>query len=642
MRPFLFLMLFLPVFFLQAESKKLTLIHSNDLHSHMDGFSPALDYTPLTTSDDKTRGGYARIASLVKTVREKRTHPVLFVDGGDFSMGSLFHLPIRKTGFELNLMKEIGMDITTIGNHEFDFGPAGLADILRSAKKNGPIPLIVNANLRFHPDDKRDDSLQEFFKDGTVQPYQILVRDGIKIGVFGGLGVDAVEVAPNSKPLHIIHPVESARQMVKILREKKVDIIIYLSHGGIWADKEKSEDEITAQEVDGIDVIISGHTSNPLMKPILLNDTIIVHTGAYGANLGIIDLEIENGRVSLQNYELKPVDDTIAGDPMIHQKIGTYVDYINETFLKEYRLSFYEKITQTEFDLVNRDDTESNIGNLVADSIRWSIDKYTGGNIDKKNRVHIGIETNGVIRDNLLRGKKGVLTVSDAFIVMPLGIGRDEKLGYPLVSVYSYASEVKDALEIMTTVAPLKDEGFNLQLSGIQYRYNPHRMMFNRVTDIWIENDAGKYEKIDFSKNNKTLYRVGVNIYNATLLSLVEDFTRGILAIQLRDKNGKPIKDLHTAIVDMDKDKPGIQELKQWFALVEYMKSFADTNGDGLANMPASYQSLQGRIQKKPDNSFSALIANPSGLTIAFVGLGVTLLFFLSFTIRFFVKKMLK
>ena len=88
-----------------GEEKLLTIIHTNDLHSHLLGFSPNIDYTPLTTGDDQTVGGWARIAAVIKSEKAKRTNPTLLLDAGDFLMGSLFHMVAREEAFELRLMK---------------------------------------------------------------------------------------------------------------------------------------------------------------------------------------------------------------------------------------------------------------------------------------------------------------------------------------------------------------------------------------------------------------------------------------------------------------------------------------------------------------------------------------------------------
>jgi len=111
-------MILYPTWLLGGE-KSLTILHTNDLHSHLLGFSPNIDYSPLKTDDDATVGGWSRIAAAIKSEKAKRTNPTLVLDAGDFLMGSLFHMVAREEGLELRVLKEMGYDVITLGNHEF-------------------------------------------------------------------------------------------------------------------------------------------------------------------------------------------------------------------------------------------------------------------------------------------------------------------------------------------------------------------------------------------------------------------------------------------------------------------------------------------------------------------------------------------
>ncbi|MBT4027331.1 metallophosphoesterase, partial [Desulfobacula sp.] len=117
-----------------AAKNEISILHTNDLHSHFLGFSPNKDYTPQTLSDDETIGGYARIATMIKKIKDQSDGPVLVLDGGDFLMGSFFHMLSREKAFELDLMGKMGYDAVTLGNHEFDLKPEGLAQILNTAQ----------------------------------------------------------------------------------------------------------------------------------------------------------------------------------------------------------------------------------------------------------------------------------------------------------------------------------------------------------------------------------------------------------------------------------------------------------------------------------------------------------------------------
>ncbi|MDO9515221.1 MAG: bifunctional UDP-sugar hydrolase/5'-nucleotidase [Syntrophales bacterium] len=572
------------------------MVHSNDLHSHFLGFSPNIDYTPLETGDDATVGGWARIASVIKEVKRSRTSPVLVLDAGDFLMGSLFHMLSREEAFELRLMGAMGYDVITLGNHEFDLKPAGLARILMAAERSGQIPAIVSSNAVFNPESAADDDLEQVFARGVVSPYRIIEKDGIRIGLFGLMGRDAAEVAPFASPVTFEDPAVAARRMVERLRgEEKADIVICLSHSGLADDPDRSEDEILAKEVPGIDIIISGHTHTKTDAR-MVNDTIIVQAWSYGRQVGVMDITWDGGRVSLKGYRLVDINDSIRGDARIAGMIDAFESRVSEAFLAAKGLGFRQIIAHTPFTLEIRED-ECNLGNLIADSIPWYINRHDSDTGDPATRVEVGVVSNGVIRDAIERGRTGDIAVCDAFRAIPLGIGFDDRssMGYPLISFYITPAEIKKALEILTSIYPLKGPDYYLQVSGVKFSYNPHRMIFDRVTAIWLGDDQRGFTPLDYSASNKRLVRVAADIYNATFLKVVGNFTWHVLDIVPKDRDGNPIDDLRSARVDADKQAPGIQELKEYRGVLEYIRSFPDTTGDGMPDIPERYRGKLGR-----------------------------------------------
>ncbi|MBW2558921.1 MAG: bifunctional metallophosphatase/5'-nucleotidase [Deltaproteobacteria bacterium] len=578
-----------------AEGKQITIVHSNDLHSHLLGFSPNIDYTPLEVDDDTTIGGWARIATVISDVKQDRTNPVLVVDAGDFLMGSLFHMLSRQEAFELRLMKAMGYDVVTLGNHEFDLKPAGLARIL-TANQPDQMPSVVFSNAIFSSESKADDELEKVFSEGLVKPYLVLEKGGIRIGFFGIMGKKAAEVAPFASPVKFEDPVSAAKRMVKKLREKeKADIVICLSHSGLSDNPEKSEDEILAREVPGIDIVISGHThtKTDVRK---VNDTIVVQAWCYGRQLGVMDIDSAGGKVSLKGYRLIDIDDSISGDARINDIISGFEDRINEEVLAGEGVEFREIIARTPFRLEIVED-ECNLGNLIADSIRWYINKHDSDPDDPSTRVEVGVISNGVIRDDIEIGRTGDVAVCDVFRAIPLGIGFDDRasMGYPLITFYIYPSEMRKALEILTSVYPLKGGDYYLQASGVKFSYNPNRMIFDRVTKIWLGDEEKGYNLLDYSKSNKRLIRVAADIYNATFLKVVGNFTWHFLDIVPKDRDGNPVDDLRSVRVDADKQAPGIQELKEYAGVLEYVRSFPDITGDGVPDIPEKYRGKLGR-----------------------------------------------
>ncbi|HDS05711.1 MAG TPA: bifunctional metallophosphatase/5'-nucleotidase, partial [Deltaproteobacteria bacterium] len=170
-----FLIFLLAIFFatnlFAAEEKLLTIVHTNDMHSHLQGFSPELDYQPFSVNADKTFGGWPRIATLIKNTKKEKANPVLILDSGDYTIGSLFHMLAREEAFELRLLGAMGYDAVSFGEHEFYLKPEGLARNLISAKLRGKIPEIVFAGAVFNKRSELDDTLETAFSEIPVKDY---------------------------------------------------------------------------------------------------------------------------------------------------------------------------------------------------------------------------------------------------------------------------------------------------------------------------------------------------------------------------------------------------------------------------------------------------------------------------------------
>jgi hypothetical protein len=143
--------------------------------------------------------------------------------------------------------------------------------------------------------------------------------------------------------------------------------------------------------------------------------------------------------------------------------------------------------------------------------------------------------------------------------------------------------------------------------------------MFDRVTDIWTGDEENGYKRLDFSRSNKTLLRVTADIYNATFLKIIGGYTYNILEIIPKDKNGTPIENLSSAVIDGDKTLGGIQELKEWKAPFEYLASLENKNKD-VPELPTKYSKKLGRIISAPSINPVKLVRNGTWLTWAAVG----------------------
>ena len=221
-------------------TQNLVILHTNDIHSYLMGASPEADYTPATVGDDTTTGGMARLSSAIKSARTSAAAsktPVLLLDAGDFMMGTLFETISTKAAAELAMMNALGYDATTIGNHELDWGPDGLAAILQTAVANGKTVPIVASNMVFDPGAPGNDNLQALAKPGVIMTKLVKTVGALKVGIFGLLGKSAALVAPLKAPADVHRHQTASAQMVNELRQvDKVDLVIALSHSGIFSD----------------------------------------------------------------------------------------------------------------------------------------------------------------------------------------------------------------------------------------------------------------------------------------------------------------------------------------------------------------------------------------------------------------------
>jgi 5'-nucleotidase len=263
----------------QLKTKHLTILHTNDVHSHIDPF-------PAGHPKNANMGGVVKRAVLIEKIKQENPN-VLLLDAGDSFQGTPY---FNYYGGELEykLMSKMGYEATTIGNHEFDNGVDGLAAQMPHAKFD-----ILSANYNF----------ENTVMNGFVKPYKIFRKDGIKVGVFG-LGVELAGLVDKKmyKETIYLDPVEISLDTVKKLKhDEKCDLIICLSHLGYAYKVEPSKisDVKLASLTRDIDLIIGGHTHTFLDKPTIHKnldgkDVLVNQVGCYGINLGRIDFYFDS------------------------------------------------------------------------------------------------------------------------------------------------------------------------------------------------------------------------------------------------------------------------------------------------------------------------------------------------------------
>lgn len=584
----------------QESPKKLIILHTNDLHSRLNGYAPEIDYTPETVNDDNTIGGFARMVSLIEAEKKTNGNQVLVLDAGDFLMGTLFHAVEQETGFQLPLMKKAGYDVVSLGNHEFDFGPGTLAAIIDRSLKSGEVPLLTLGNMAFSEKDTADDRLKALMDRGVIKPYQVIEKNGLKIGLFGILGNVAIHDAPLARPVMFTNPEKTARKLATLLREKeKVDLVICLSHSGLGKDDAGNwtgEDVLLAQKVPGIDVIISGHTHTLIDKPLVVNGKPIVQTGAYGAGLGRLELEIDNGKVLRSEASVIPIDDAIAANTAFQQAISGQEKLITQYILKPLGLQYNSVIAETTFPLICNEGKEaenSNLGPLIADAI------YAYVNRNTPEGANITLFPTGMVRDNIVPGATGKQSVADLFRVVSLGSGNDGVPGYPLARVYVTGKELKGIMEVLY-LAPSSSPSNYMYFGGLDAAYNPEKGLLKKITAIQtLDKDKKDYVPVDWSKQNTKLYSLTANTYLLEFIGIIKKLSKGLVKVTLKDANGNPINSINAAIIDADPAVEGVQEIKEWMALLWYLQQQPDSNGNGIRNIPETYRTGSPRLHKE-------------------------------------------
>lgn len=567
-----------------AQDANLVILHTNDIHSKLTGYAPEIEYSPLKINNDKTLGGFARIASIIKAEKQKFGNNILVVDAGDFLMGSFFHMLEPVNGLQLQLMGQAGYDVVSIGNHEFDNGPGDLATIINKSKEKSQIPQLCLSNIEFDDKDPADDELEKLFNDSVIVPYTIIERAGLRIGVFALLGYDATEVALYTDPVKILDPIKTAKKTSKYLKKDKgVDFVVCLSHSGVSPGKSgnwEGEDVKLAKKAKYIDVIISGHTHSVLGEVVWENDIPIVQTGAYGQFVGRLELEIKAGKISFAQYKLIQVNDQILGNRDIHEQIDQQKQLLNDAFLNDLNIKYDEPVVETDFDLVcnEHEPNNSNLGPLLADAIHYYVNKNSDEGTD------IALIATGLIRDNMKKGDTGLQTASDLFRIVSLGLGDDPIPGYPLAKVYLTPVEIKRVVEILLAISPSNTAAY-CYYSGMEVEIDMSKGFMKKVQKIII-ND----KELNLSKKNNELYSLSASIYMLESIGVIKKMTFGIIKVEPKDKNGNIYKDFGSTWIDFDTSKHGTQEGKEWLALLEFAKSFKDTDGNGIPNIPEYYK----------------------------------------------------
>ncbi|MDI9494715.1 MAG: 5'-nucleotidase C-terminal domain-containing protein [Bacillota bacterium] len=430
-----------------AETVKITIIHTNDTHSRLEGSDSVI--------------GFAKIATLIKEAKEANPN-TLVLDAGDTLHGMPI-VNISKGENAIKVLEAAGYNYMTLGNHDFNYGQERLLE-LKDMSKVG----MLSANIV----DENGDYL--------FTPYAIEEVGGVKVGIFGLSTPDTVIVThpKNVEGLTFKDPIEVSKEMVKEL-EDKADVIIALAHLGL-DESSTITSKALAQGVEGIDLIIDGHSHTILEAGQLENDTLIVQTKNYGENLGYVDIEVLNGEVTGISARLLPVADTadVVPDP----DLAAYIESINPKNDPAFQVVVASTDVYLDGVRENVRTKETNLGNLSADAARTA----TGADVAFVNGG--GIREDVPVGD-ITKGKIAAIFPFGNLIVVKKITGQD----------------LKAMLEWSVSDYPAAKGAF-LQVSGLEFSFDPAKEVGSKVVEVKVGG-----EPLDLTKE----YTVAVNDFMA-------------------------------------------------------------------------------------------------------------------------------
>jgi 5'-nucleotidase / UDP-sugar diphosphatase len=422
-RPFLtvcFLLLFTAALVSCATQHEIRILHVNDFH----GFAAA--YKPY--GSDEIQGGLAFLAQRAEELRAEK--PTLFLAAGDMIQGNNWaNLFQGKSSVEV--MNAMNFDAMVVGNHEFDFGQAVLKERIREAK----FP-VLGANVSGL---------------STVKPYIIKDLNGLSVAVIGVVTDDTpVTTHPgNVIGLQFLSPEDMVEKYVRELRGKS-DIIVVLSHMGFSADSE------LAKKVDGIDVIVGGHSHTKVDTPVLIGKTYIVQAFEHSKVLGVLDLSVKNDSVVRVSGRLEPIKPVGKENETVRAIIAKYQQRVDATMNDRVGTSL------TDLDGENVRLKETNLGNFIADGMR------------KTSGADAAIVNGGSIRTSI---RQGQVRVSDVYAVVPFD-------NY-IVAIKMTGQQIRDTLEHGVSAVENKEGRFP-QVSGLVFTYDRLAPKGSRVKEVLI------------------------------------------------------------------------------------------------------------------------------------------------------------
>ena len=451
----------------------LTLMHTNDTHANV--------------------AKAPKLATAVKEIRAENPEALLLSAGDAFS-GTLYFNEFEGQA-DLALMNYIGYDAMTFGNHEFDLGASAEGHKALSEFVKGAQFPFVSSNVDFSKDPLFNGlqlgTVGEKIENGKIYDGIVKVIDGQKVGIFGLTTEETKDISSPGK-ITFSDYIEEAERMVAAFEAEGIHKIIALSHLGYDDNVAYDNDLKLAEEVDGIDIIVGGHTHTQLKEPKLVEKdepTLIVQAGQYSDLLGTLDVEFDYwGTITGYAGELVALKDK-AEDAKAVELVKPFKDKVTELQNQPIGTSAAVKL---EGDRAVVRTQESNLGNLITDGMLAKAKSINPNTV-------IAVTNGGGIRASIDAGE---ITLGEVLTTMPFG----NTLGIMNLK----GSEIKAALEHSVSQAPAESGAF-LHVSGMKFSYDSSKLAGERVVKVEVEGTDGTYTELDLTKN----YFVATNTFTA-------------------------------------------------------------------------------------------------------------------------------
>ena len=598
-----------------------TLLQTTDVHHHAVGTGPSATYG---TANDTTQGGYSRLARQILTVRgvnDAMGVPTVLVDSGDYFMGTVYDMSLGSSPAALMFFESMNYDAITIGNHELDYGPTPLAGFFSLAIGDGPVskfnvPVIAsNMVTDAGVSATGDDGLEVLKAAGVIRGSLVLTLDnGLKVGILGLLGEKAASDAPIKSPLTFTNDlatpavVAAIQAKVDALRADGAHVVIALSHSGITdPDGTPAGDDVDlANAVTGIDIIASGHEHEMTPDVVTVNGTRIICAGRYGENLAQLDMTVTVGTgVTAATLTNNAIDSDITefGFTQVYL-VGALNAGINAALLANGLPGVNDIVAFTDSDNVEipTGPGETGIGNLAADSLRYCL-AGAGGN------PSLAVVANGVIRNGYADNQQ--ISFADIYNTLPLGMTLDPLNqnipGYPLVMVYMDQASIISLCNLAAKTIAAHDPvfmayllandiasyGLLLNLKG-DYYLNLSGVRYTYAANYSVDpGSVSLYGYADFScQGPTTVLGAGsipcvLDLYTALMFldpSMQGLLTAAGLSINPMVMGGSGLvalasSNVLTARLDRDTETAGVQEVKEWMALLQFVTNTTAESG---------------------------------------------------------------